>query len=137
MKISMKGYRGIEYFRGDRNSFIRIKIPHKWEVWWKGDFFEVVPTRKFARDCLRDMQQSEEEIDAEDLEIYRKAVAAIKKLPGTWILIGRLSERVERTCSRVVREETLTKLKVAQDEGERLLRVVTRFYKNHGDFGVE
>lgn len=133
----MKGYRGVEYFRGDRNSFIRIKRPHKWQVWWKGDFFEVVRTRKLARACLREMQQCEDEIDAEDLEIYRKAVAAIKKLPGTWILIGRLSERAERTCSRIVRAETLIKLKAAQEEGERLLRAATRFYKNHGDFGVK
>lgn len=135
--IRMKGYRGIEYFRGDRNSFIRTNRPHRWEVWWKGGCFEVVRTRKLARECLREMHRGEKEMKAEDEALYESAMKAMKKLIGSYLLVGRLCERVENTGSPAyLVQENMQRLKVAQDEAAEILGAVTKFLRHAGDFLV-
>jgi Na+/phosphate symporter len=132
----MKGYRNIEYFRGDRNSFIRIKYPRKWEIWWKGECFEVVRTRKIARESIRKMQEGEEQMEAEDRAMYEDAMKAMKKLIGSYILVGRLCERVENAVRPYLVQEHTQRLRKAQEEAAELLGDVTRFLKHAGDFLV-
>jgi hypothetical protein len=133
-----KGYYYTEYHSQDRTCFIRIKSPRKWEIWWKSDFMKVAPTRKLARDCIRAMKKGDEEMHLEDRAMYEAAMKAMKKLIGSYILVGRLCERVENTVAspRYLIQENTELLKKAQEEAAELLGAVTKFFRHAGDFLV-
>ena len=54
-------------------------------------------------------------------EVLQKGDKALKDIPGVYTLIGRLSERLERSCSRVVRANSSAQLLAAQKEATTLL----------------
>ena len=116
----------IEYHSKDHLSYIKNLGPHKWGVWFKGNAIECPPTRTVARGLmklLKDEEQKEkDEITQTYKEVLKEGDKALKSIPGVYTLIGRLSERLERSCSRVVRANTSTQLLAAQKEAETVLK---------------
>ena len=121
----------IEYHSKDHLSYIKKIGTHKWGVWFEGEAVECPPTRSIARglmhllkeDSKKETEQSKIEI-AETIETYREVhrsgCRALETIPGVYILIGRLSERLQRYCRRTIRSKISDQLLAAQKEAEVL-----------------